>query len=45
MDLEPDFKEFLELFNRNGVRYLIVGGYALQALNSNASESGAILSP
>jgi Nucleotidyl transferase of unknown function (DUF2204) len=29
MDLEPDFKEFLELLNRNGVRYLIVGGYAL----------------
>jgi hypothetical protein len=29
MDLEPDFKEFLELLNRNRVRYLIVGGYAL----------------
>ena len=29
MDLETDFKELLELFNANGVEYLIVGAYAL----------------
>lgn len=26
-----DFKEFIELLNRKGVRYLIVGGYAVAA--------------
>jgi hypothetical protein len=29
MDVQPDFKELLELFNAHGVDYLIVGGYAL----------------
>lgn len=29
MDVQPDFKELLELFNSHGVEYLIVGGYAL----------------
>lgn len=29
MNLPPDFKEFLELFNKNGVEYMIVGSYAL----------------
>jgi hypothetical protein len=29
MDVQPDFKELLELFNARGVDYLIVGGYAL----------------
>ena len=29
MDVQPDFKELLELFNAQGVEYLIVGGYAL----------------
>jgi hypothetical protein len=29
MDIQPDFKELLELFNSRGVEYLIVGGYAL----------------
>ncbi len=29
MDIQPDFKELLELFNSQGVEYLIVGGYAL----------------
>lgn len=24
-----DFKEFIELLNKNGVEYLLVGGYAL----------------
>ena len=28
MDVQPDFKELLELFNAHGVDYLIVGGYA-----------------
>jgi hypothetical protein len=32
MDLEEDFKEFLELLTANDVRYLIVGGFALAAL-------------
>lgn len=27
--LPPDFKEFLRLLNSNGVRYLLVGGYAV----------------
>jgi hypothetical protein len=29
MELQPDFKELLELLNAHGVDYLIVGGYAL----------------
>ncbi len=29
MEVQRDFKELLESFNRNGVEYLIVGGYAL----------------
>lgn len=29
MDLQPDFKELLALFNFHKVEYLIVGGYAL----------------
>ena len=31
MDIELpfDFKEFLKLLNENGVRYLLIGGYAL----------------
>ena len=29
MEIERDFKELLELFNKHGVEYLIVGGYAL----------------
>lgn len=31
MDLSRDFREFLELLDSNGVRYLLVGGYALAA--------------
>ena len=27
--LNPDFKEFIESLNANGVRYLVVGGYAV----------------
>ena len=27
--LPPDFKEFLQLLNANGVEYLLVGGYAV----------------
>ncbi len=29
MEVQPDFKELLELFNKHHVEYLIVGGYAL----------------
>jgi hypothetical protein len=29
MEVQRDFRELLELFNRNDVEYLIVGGYAL----------------
>src|SRR5687767_13369358 len=29
MNLEPDFKEFVELLNRHQVDYMVVGGYAL----------------
>ncbi len=29
MELQPDFKELLELLNAHQVKYLIVGGYAL----------------
>jgi len=29
MVLDPDFKEFCQLLNRNKVRYLIIGGYAV----------------
>ena len=29
MEVQPDFKELLELFNVHKVKYLIVGGYAL----------------
>ena len=29
MILNPDFREFFQLLNANGVRYMIVGGYAV----------------
>lgn len=29
MDLNPDFKEFVQLLNAHNVRYLVVGGYAV----------------
>ncbi len=29
MEIHTDFKELLELFNKNKVEYLVVGGYAL----------------
>lgn len=29
MQLPPDFKEFLRLLGRHGVRYLLIGGYAV----------------
>lgn len=34
MELQPDFKELLELLNAHGVDYLIVGGYALAFLGA-----------
>lgn len=27
--INKDFKEFIELLNKNSVKYLVVGGYAL----------------
>lgn len=29
MELDPDFKEFLQSLNENNVRYLVIGGYAV----------------
>ena len=29
MDIQPDFKELLALFNAHKVKFVIVGGYAL----------------
>jgi hypothetical protein len=29
MEIQPDFRDLLELFNSHKVRYIIVGGYAL----------------
>lgn len=29
IQLPPDFKEFLKLFNAHGVEYLMIGGYAV----------------
>lgn len=29
MNLDQDFKEFIELLNRNQVKYLVIGGYAV----------------
>ena len=34
MELFPDFKELLRLFNSNRVEYLVVGGYALAWLGA-----------
>lgn len=31
MQLDPDFREFVELFTASDVRFLIVGGYAVAA--------------
>lgn len=29
MNLEPDFKDFVELLNKHKVEYMVIGGYAL----------------
>ncbi|MBA7656338.1 hypothetical protein ES703_64262 [subsurface metagenome] len=29
MEVQPDFKGLLELFNAHKIKYMIVGGYAL----------------
>jgi len=29
MEIQPDFRDFLKLFNDHGVEFIIVGGYAL----------------
>lgn len=31
MTLDPDYREFIQSLNDNGVRYLVVGGYAVAA--------------
>jgi len=31
MNLDRDFREFVELFSASGVRYSVVGGYAMAA--------------
>lgn len=31
MDIDQDFKEFIQLLNSNNVEYLVVGGYAVTA--------------
>ena len=31
MELRPDFSELLSLLNAHGVKYLLVGGYAVSA--------------
>ena len=52
MILSPDFKDFIRLLNARGVRYLVVGGYAVALhghprytkdidIASALSESGA----
>jgi len=41
MDLQPDFKELLELFNAHGVEYLVVGAYAL-AFHGSPRNTGDI---
>ncbi len=29
MNLHQDFKEFIELLNKNNVKYMVIGGYAM----------------
>lgn len=36
MTLDQDFKEFIQSLNDNGVRYLVVGGYAV-AIHGHSS--------
>lgn len=38
--LHPDFKEFIELLNEQNVRYLIVGGYALNLYVAKPRNTG-----
>jgi hypothetical protein len=38
MQLDPDFREFVESFNDHEVRYLVVGGYALAAHGLTPSD-------
>jgi 2-hydroxy-3-keto-5-methylthiopentenyl-1-phosphate phosphatase len=35
MQLDPDFRAFVELFTAHDVRFLIVGGYAVAARTSS----------
>ena len=32
MIIDKNFKEFIQLLNKNRVKYLVVGGYAVKAL-------------
>jgi predicted nucleotidyltransferase len=36
-ELDPDFKAFIELLNSEGVRYLLVGGYAVNRYGHHRS--------
>jgi hypothetical protein len=35
MEIDKDFKEFIQLANLNKVEYLVVGGYAVTAYGYN----------
>ena len=39
MEAQADFKEFLRLLNKNEVKYLLVGGYAL-AMHGSPRNTG-----
>jgi len=38
MEVQPDFKELLELFNANKVEYLVIGGLALAFHGARATQ-------
>ena len=44
-ELPPDYKEFLESLNRNDVRYLLIGGYAVGILAKEGINSGFVQWP
>ena len=44
MDLDKDFREFIELLNDHGVDYLVIGGYAVNYKSEFLDELREILS-
>jgi hypothetical protein len=44
MEMQPDFRELLALFNAHHVEYLIVGGYALAFHEHHVSPGLSIYS-